>query len=94
MAKKLSKIEIRVESLLAEYPALRNNDRRLIRRYLSRYHNIKTFDEYVKAHTAPALETITRCRRLLQAEGLYPSKKSVAEARQKEESEHRRHMGR
>jgi hypothetical protein len=94
MAKKLSKIEIRVESLLAEYETLRNNDRRLIRRYLLRYHDIKTFNEYVKDENAPALETITRCRRLLQAEGKYPAKESVAKERQNEESEHRRHMGR
>jgi len=94
MSKKMSKIEIRVEALLAEFPVLRSNDRRLIRRYLHRYHNIFTFDHYVNDSEAPALETITRCRRLLQAEGLYPAKESVAKERDAEQSEHRMHFRR
>lgn len=83
----------RVENLLQSFPETRDNDRLLVEVYLTFYHGIKTLHEYRKTSEAPPIETITRCRRRLQALGLYLGSEDVKDERGEREAEYVRYFG-
>lgn len=71
-----------VESLMANFPASRSDDRLLIALYWTRIDNIMIYDDgkvYVNdiVKSATSSESITRARRLVQKEGLYPATPEV-----------------
>lgn len=83
----------RVENLLQSFPETRDNDRLLVRMYMSFYHGIKTFQEHSETEEAPPIESITRCRRRLQALGLYLGSEDVKDERGEREAEYVRYFG-
>lgn len=83
----------RVENLLECFPETRDSDRLLVERYMSFYHGIRTFRDYAETKEAPPSETITRCRRRLQALGLYKASESVNDERREVEADHVRYFG-
>jgi hypothetical protein len=85
MTTKLSKIERQVIHVLENYPQSRENDRILIARYLSIFHCIETFQEYLFSKKAPSMETLTRCRRKLQAARMYVASNPTIEQRMNHE---------
>jgi len=70
--KQLKLIEPRVESILAGYPLTRNNDRLLYIKYLQNFHNVIYIDDIILPNI-PAMESISRIRRKIQAVGKYIS---------------------
>lgn len=84
---KLRTMKERVAYLLEKYPVARDNDVSLILMYLVEYRiafyskNSGWFIPLKHYKDLPSFESITRARRLLQAEGLFVSSMPVREAR-------------
>jgi hypothetical protein len=78
-------VKDRVEYLLKQYKPLRDDDKKLWISYLITYHHLQekmnTSDEPYDAlctillDEAPAIESIRRCRQILQEKGLYLEEK-------------------
>jgi hypothetical protein len=82
-----------VELLLQKYPALRNDDKILIAYYWKEvdkldFTNVQNFIIGMVGGKSTPMESITRARRLIQADGLYiPTDPDVIMKRQKRECE-------
>lgn len=79
---------------MAKYPQARDSDKMLLMLYWKVIDKVnmdgngrELFDSFMKLATAP--ESITRARRLIQEEGLYPSSKAVSEERKKRQEDYR-----
>jgi len=90
MAKKT--VRQHVEYLLEQYPQARDSDKTLLMLYWMLVDNVDMqsgrralYDSFMERATPP--ESITRARRLIQEEGLYPSSKPVSEERRKRQEQ-------
>lgn len=84
MQESLLSIEEKVAKILSEEPVLRSCDRRLIFRYMKRYHQIYTFEDYAFSKEAPTVESIRRVRQKLQEMGKYLPTESTEDMRERE----------
>jgi len=78
-----------VEEVLREDKRARNNDKWLIIQVLRKL-GFKIYIDYKQLDEMPSFESITRCRRKFQEQGLYLPDKDVREARRQEEEEMRK----
>ena len=74
-----------VENVLRADARARNDDKWLIIQVLKEM-GFKVFIPYDQLNEIPAFESITRARRKLQEQGLYPASDKVIEHRREEES--------
>ena len=84
---KLKNVETNVEKILKYDEESRSNDSLLITVYLHQYHGVTTLKEYCNCEEAPALESITRARRIIQARGNYKATERVQAAREQRQEE-------
>lgn len=85
---KLAKMTKQVTDILEHHPEARDSDKVLQVLLLKKFYDVKQIDDLLSSKV-PALESITRCRRKIQSEGLYVSNKSIQQARAKEETVYR-----
>lgn len=77
-----------VEEILKTDERSRSDDKWLIIQTLRKM-GFEVFVPYQKLESMPSFESITRCRRKLQEQGLYPSSPKVADERKGEEQKMR-----
>lgn len=85
---KLINIQAQVMDILENYPDSRSNDKLLQVILLKKFYNVQLIDDLLDKKV-PSLESITRCRRKIQSEGLYQSTEQVRKARLYEESKYK-----
>lgn len=78
-----------VEAVLKADERSRSDDKYLILTVLRKL-GFEVFIPYAKMDLMPSFESITRCRRKLQEDGLYPPNPVIAEKRKEEEQKMRR----
>ena len=88
MKEQFMKVKDVVEEVLAEDKRARNNDKWLIIQVLRRM-GFKIYIDYRQLDDMPAFESITRCRRKFQEQGLYLPDEKVREGRREAEEEMR-----
>ncbi len=77
---KLAKVETEVENILASNSLARNSDKVLIRAYL--HNKFGTADlDMIPTESMPVMESITRARRKIQADGKYKADDGIADER-------------
>jgi hypothetical protein len=72
-----------VEKILKEDERSRNDDKWLILQTLRKM-NYKIYIPFKEMESMPAFESITRCRRKFQEQGLYPASDKITEQRTEE----------
>jgi hypothetical protein len=81
----MNNIYKQTESILAMYPATRNSDKELTIKVWQTYYSEQLTGGYVKLEnilTLPALDSISRFRRMIQAQGKHlPTSEKVVKAR-------------
>ncbi len=85
---KLAKMKKQVTDILHYHPEARDNDKLLQVLLLKKFYNVKVIDDLLDKKI-PSLESITRCRRKIQSEGLYVGNKTTQQARAEEETVYR-----
>lgn len=85
---KLAKMKKQVLDILEHNPLARDDDKLLQVLLLKKFYEVKSIDDLLDKKV-PSLESITRCRRKIQSEGLYVSTKDVRKARAVEAESYR-----
>lgn len=94
--KNLTKVKDQVYNILEEHPETRNDDRLLLLAYWSKINGIKIPAETAMlfAQYATSPESITRVRRKIQSQGLFPpTEEDVIKQRRQREQDMREHYG-
>lgn len=93
MINDLKKAKDKVEVLLNKYPPTRDCDKKLWLAYLFEYHNLQGLigkDNYIKLRNlilnsdTVTMESVTRCRRKFQEQGLYVGTKRNEKLKEQE----------
>lgn len=85
---KLAKMKEQVTDILHHHPQARDDDKLLQVLLLKKFYNVKVIDDLLDKKI-PSLESITRCRRKIQSEGLYVGTKTTQQVRAEEETVYR-----
>lgn len=81
---KLAKMKKQVIDILHNHPEARDDDKLLQVLLLKKFYDVKVIEDLLDKKV-PSLESITRCRRKIQSEGLYVGNKATQQARAEEE---------
>lgn len=85
---KLARMKKQVLDILEHNPLARDDDKLLQVLLLKKFYEVKSIEDLLDKKI-PSLESITRCRRKIQSEGLYVSTKAIRQARSEEEEMYR-----